>query len=477
MIHVVNKLMGHKKGSKEELSETDRIAISRELIDTYSGNGGKYLESLIKKSFDGEIIKKHVLKLHMCYPILKRLINKISKVYKTAPVRRFYLEGKEIVPIADSLSDMQVIIDPKLYDILHKELYSKTNQIKIKESERKANLLNTAIYKVNYSDNKISLDFIPNDEVSISTKADDKTIADKIEFMNNSGETETWSRDSRLAKNGRYTTSTENNKGKSHVNSGMETIGTAFAPFVVMRDSIPDLDFWNLSNRDVVDVIKQINLTITELRYLVRYCSYGLKYSVNVDMPENATMDPMGFWALESSSPEIGSSITHEVGELNNRGDLQGVKDSVIFLISQLLYNYGLSSQDLVTSAQKSSAESKELDRADFREFIAEQQLIWRLNEESLFEVMRIVYNSEKSNVIPSNIEMVVDFPEVDVKDLESEMKRWVVEIENNVSTAIDWIMDNNKDLTRQQAVQIHGENTQINESNSLLPDDIDLVG
>lgn len=479
MIGLVNNVFSNKPYS-ERTYNTARSTKSRELLDTYNGKGLPYLQKQVDDSFKSSMIKQHMKHLKVCYPIMSRIINKLSKVYMEQPTRRFYINGREIVPKSDEFNT-DSIVNEKLCGILKESFYTTENKVKIKDSEKKVNLLNTCVYKVRTESDELKLDYIPNDLCLVEQEDYDNTVAKKLYFISSDTRTEEWTKDNFTITSEDGVLSAENEAGRNMLALGDKSIGSVFAPFVVLRESIPYQDFWNFNRVDFLDNIRQLNMMFTELRYLVRYTSYGLKYAVNVDAPNGADSDPLGFWILNSKDEGMGGSNQFEVGELQNAGKLQEVKDSILFMMSQLLYDMGLSTQDLVATAQKSTAESKELDREDFRQFLKDQQEIWRMNEQNLFKTMRLVWNRDNAYKIPYELEMTVDYTDIDETQIIDDVKRWVVEIENNVSTSIDWIMDKNKDLTRDQAEMILDRNSKINEeydvneldSNSDSPGDI----
>lgn len=451
------------RGNSKAVKEAARKDLSRELLDTFGGLGKDYLLEMIDTSFNSTLIKTQMKRLVVPYPILKRLITKLSRVYKTQPKRRYFLNGKEIVNVVGDRDESSVYVDQKTFEILESSFYSLENTAKIRDAERKVNLLNTCVYKVNNYDSELKLDYIENDVIEVLPIEGNQTVADKIGFYISINKKELWTRESYEIVGKEAEKSLNGNTAGIEQVKTKNSIGWAFAPFVVLRDSIPTSDFWDFKQKDLLTIVKQLCLSFTELRYLMRYTAFGLKYTVNLEVPDSSNLDPIGIWEMNSSS-ELGEDKPFEIGELPNTGKIVELRESILFMMSQLLYMYGINTQDLVSSAQKSSVESKEIDREEFKEFVTEQQNIWRLNEQNLFDVMRLVWNRDNSHQIDPNITLMVDYPEIDVRDLEVELRKWVIEIDNDVKTAVDWIMSNNKELTREQAEKVYSENSRINQ-------------
>lgn len=467
------------------LNDEERRIYATELLDTYKGFGQQYLESLINRSITSEQIKRIMVNLKMPFPILTSFIDSLSMVYKDQPKRNFLLNGKILVedlPEGEFIDKKKYIVNKDLAETLGK-IYNREFCLRIKEAEEFANLLNTVIYKINNREGELKLDFIPNDAAVVRQNPLDSTQMDQIYFMIGSAtldtniivEYERWNliEFEKTNSNEKQEKILMPNRAEEELkkytnNMEKEHIGSGFPPFVVIRDNLPTDNFWNISDKDTIDIIKQINLALTEIRYLQRFGSFGLKYLINAKLPTGTAIDAAGIWELTEESGSLpGISKKVEVGELKNEARIEALTESVFQMLRFLFTLKGINSEGFISSKQKSTAESKEIDREGLKEYISKQQEIWHLNEEYIFYTAIVVYNRDNSNKIPKGLEIKIDYPDVEAsaEEMEKKINNWIVMIDNNFKTSIDFIQEDNPDLTKQEATLLFEQNKAFNKA------------
>lgn len=466
------------------LNETDRMQYNAELLDTYEGFGLKYLYEFVDKTFQSEITKNSLKNVLTSYPILYKIIRDLSKVYKQQPLRSFYLEGKKIIEsIPNGIEDPEniknyFIIDKELYNVLNNSLYSTENKMTIKDSEKKANLLNTCIYKVITEKNKIMLRFLSSDAVTIEQDFFDVSRCNRIFFrLENNVNTlgtvlnmtfEEWTQEyfKRYSVNGK-----KNDLQYEGVNNAQleyqklfneDFNGWAFAPFIVIRNALPSGDFWNVLNVDLLHTIKLINIGLSELRYLVRYASFGMKYMVNLEMPSNGINDVNAILSLKSNSDSLGNSQSFQVGSIDASGKMQEVTTAIQALFKILYDAFGIPLDSMMFSNQSRSAESKTLDLSMLKDFIEDRKDIFRLNEENIFKCMCAVWNRDMNYKIPKNISLKIDFYD-DQEDDKVKIENWLAYIDANIKSYVDWMREANPDLSESDAMALLSRNKEIN--------------
>lgn len=477
------------------LNETARRTYSTELLDTYYGFGRPYIQALIKATVTNRNIQNQMILVTRCLPLLKFFTHSVSRVYATQPERRFYFEGKEIIktPKEDSSGESdqtfnkfkneeKFYYNDELYEILN-NLYNDDIILGIKQSERLTNLLNTVVYKIVTNEKgEVRMTFLPNDSVQIKTDKSNVRNAEQIAFiqdviqegsgmLNLTTVLENWSKDkkviplnSEIPEDGEV--DEENKAAKEYENLfGTKECGSGFAPFVIFRDNYQNVDFWDIKDNDVVEYIKSINMSITELRYLEKFTSFGLKYTVNIKLPEDGVMDPNGIWQLAVENNSVPGSETGknwDIGEFDNKGRIDEVIRAIIFNVKMLFSMYNIPLDALISTNSKSSAESKQEDTKELFAEINSRRDIWNLNEQNLFKVLQAVHNRDNDNKIPKGVEMIVDFDEK--ASVEKVAEDWIVEIQNDVSTIFDWISDKNPDLDRDEVMELFKSNKAIND-------------
>lgn len=513
---------------KRVLLESDRIRYMTEVLDCYAGWSLYYLKLSISKSFTSPNIQSEMKKIAKALPLLSYFTNSISRVYATQPVRKFYLDGKEIMKTpkeaieyekeempneteseqAEPKNDMPKPFDPmenkdkfffkdELYEALN-ELYNDDISLALKQAERYTNLVNTTVFKVITDDNKkCKMIFVPNDTIEAFPKKEDYIAARQFTIIRSyatvqSGLPSTvqnaiipvrefWTKDTKkIEEINPYPAANEFEDNEAALESeklyGTKEIGAAFAPFVVFRDSGCPNDFWDLKNNDIIELIESINLELTELRYLTRYTSFNLKYLINLEVPKDAVVDACGMINLKvqnaglssKSPPGSVDSGNWEVGEFKNDGKIKEVIDSLIFNLKILFSMYSVPLDSIISSNSVRSAESKQTDNDQLYESINAQREIWQKNEQNLFKVLCSVHNRDNDFQIPKGIEIQINYDEKSstIKTADD----WMVEIQNNISTVLDWIADINPDLDRDEIMQLFSANKEINEKNKEEP-------
>ena len=474
------------------MEEDSRRKYATELLDTYHGFGYNYMISYINQNVSNNNIRREMSKVCRTLPLLKFFTNSISRVYSTQPTRKFYINDKEIVkkPRKEVKSDGpeqfnktdnkdKFHYDDKLFESLN-NLYNDDINNSIKQAECFTNLLNTTIYKIITDETgKLKMVFLQNDVLQVKTMNDDASMAEQIAFIQdeinlatNLNQTvpviENWSRDFKTVNNG---TNRENEQLENEASKEFEKLfetkinGSGFAPFVVFRNCGSATDFWDQKDNDVVRYIKDLNMSITELRYLERYCSFGLKYTINLDMPADGVLDPMGILDIgikNNSVPGTESGKNYEIGEFKNEGKIKEVIESIIFNTKMLFSMYNIPLDSLISSNSVRSAENKQMDNDELFATINSQRDIWNNNEQNLFRTLQAVNNRDNSIKIPKGVEMLVDFEEKNSTDKVTD--DWLVEIQNNISTYLDWLSDLNPDLDRDELVRMLQSNKELNE-------------
>lgn len=499
--------------------ESERRTYMTEVLDSYAGWSLYYLKLSISRSFTSPNIQAEMKKIAKALPLLSYFTNSVSRVYATQPVRKFFLDGKEIMkepkeekeeaetgaesepkdempkPFDRTESEDKFIFDNELYEALS-ELYNDDICLALKQAERYTNLVNTAIFKVITDENgKCKMIFVPNDTVEALPKVDDYTAARQLTIIRSyaavqSGLPSTvqgalipvrefWTKDSKkIEEINPSSSNVEVNEAALEAEKlyGTKEIGAAFAPFVVFRDSGCPNDFWDLKNNDIIELIESINLELTELRYLTRYTSFNLKYLINLEVPKDAVVDACGMINLKvqnagmssKSPPGSVDSSNWEVGEFKNDGKIKEVIDSLIFNLKILFSMYSVPLDSIISSNSVRSAENKQMDNDQLYESINAQREIWQKNEQNLFKVLCSVNNRDNDFQIPKGIELQIDYDEKSstIKTADD----WMVEIQNNVSTVLDWIAELNPDLDRDEIMSLFSANKEINEKNKEEP-------
>ncbi len=142
------------------LADKERQDEAQNKLDLYHDDYEEIIRQKIKELFHKDNYERLYYHVNQSQNILKRVINEISTVYKTQPVREF---GK----------------DERYQEILN---YSRLD-MKLKKVNRYTNLLNETILKIGVRGGRIVYDVITPNIATIIQNEQDPTQADAIIYM------------------------------------------------------------------------------------------------------------------------------------------------------------------------------------------------------------------------------------------------------------------------------------------------------
>ena len=465
------------------IDDITRRFISIELYDTFKGLGLSYVLAKIQDTFANDQVAKDMKDLALSLPILKNLINELSKVYNQQPIRKFFtVDGKQIVKKIPEYGDKALYLESeKLSNIFQDAFYNQKNHTTFKFFEKMVNLLKTVVVKAtwNAGEKKIELVYVPNDLIEVQLDRDLKAeefifSTKRMDYIDNTivdqtyEQVESWTLDEFFP----YASDKEPIENTTPKETkklfGSEYIGAGFAPFSVLKSNFAIDEFWDMEDLDVVSAIKNLNIAFTELRYLIRYGAFGLKWVKDLDIDAKSIHDLRGIISVSTQS-KTGDQDTSALGEFQNRGDIQAVVNGIVAIMKVLYNTYGISLDSLVSVNARSSAESKIVDSKKLYQLIRDSQEIWQLNEDIIFKNMCSVWNREnQQQKIPAGVKMMVDFADspLETIDKAEENENMQVLIANNIKTLIDWARQENPDLSESEAKVLIKMNKQENLGN-----------
>jgi hypothetical protein len=169
-----------------------------------------------------------------------------------------------------------------------------------------------------------------------------------------------------------------------------------------------------------------------------------------------------------------GGENNWEVGEFKNDSRIKEVSDAIILNLKMLYGMFNIPLDALISSNSVRSAESKQMDNKQLFTYINSQREIWSLNEANLFKVMCSIHNRDAEGIkIPKGITLSVNFEEHKVNERTSE--DWMVLMNNNVISILDWLSDINPDLNRDELKRLLEKNSEENSSYRQEAEELDL--
>lgn len=460
-----------KQSYKEYLAKQNQIRKDKQekLYAYYSGDEDavkSYLKSSLKITYRPLDVDEMQLEW---VNITKKLVDQLAVVYRSPATRKLKkgeTENKELT---------------KYYN----ELLPPVVNTKDKTAHRFGRLFNTSITQVLFDrlTGKVKYKIIPSYLYDIEVDYDDplKLTAVKYQkYFNFTGDDElftvVWTDDENYLLD---------QDGKKKAIPGNENMTNPFKvlPFVAMIME-EGLDFWGEGQCDAVNVNEQIDLLITKLvnRDII-IGTEGTLYSVNNDV-----INQKG--EFKNGRKEIRIGVSHPFAVENRRsGDLQpaslqhisfnpqieAIQGFIDWYIKYIASSKGLNPSAILAQLKETSDYQRMMDAVDQMELRKDDIEICRLYEKERFKITKIVNNTFIDSVegkkfglkkIDDDIEMMVDFAEVEIQmtPADKQAKR-EFEYTHNMSNEADWMVEDNPDMTLEDAKKKLLENAELKRS------------
>ena len=374
-------------------------------LDYYQyNNTGQYIANYFGGSLQSEI------PLYTSN-LTKRIIKRISLVYKDAPIRQ---------------------ADDRYKDLCGRKDYE------MKQFERLHNLLGTLAVRVYYKNGTLKrvpvLEYEPifdhND--SITPIAIIYPLTHPVSSQSDSAEDlfAYWSDSEHYILNGKGERTKVN---EDNVNP------YGVIPFVFLQpDTLVD-EHWNAGAFDIAEANKQVDIAMTMLQHHIR--SAGGQFVIN--------------GRVDAKNIEIGLNkvVVLEDGTMSNisaNTSITNIIDGIKFQMQNVAMNHHLSF-DFGVSGNKSGVALKieNLELLESREDATEQ---FREIERELYSLESRVIEVESG--LSLSPDFSVDFTEVNFPDPAQEIAEWEFKFKHGLADPVDWLMHNDPDrfLTREDA-------------------------
>ena len=407
----------------------DRFFAERTMaIDYYTyDNTAKYIEDKFKGSINNEI-DIYTSK------ITKRLIDRISLVYKNSPNR--------------------TIDTDKYYDLIGLKDY------KLKKIERIHNLLGTIAVRIAWTGNGFTYEPVLEFEPIFS----DDNFIDPIGIVYCLGHP-SGSRGDVKDMTYVYWSDTEHymfdyNGKIMHMEGNEDGVNPyGILPFVFLHNDSID-NFWTTGEGfDIAQTNKQIDQQLTQLAFKLRMSDGILACNGRVD----ANNIQIGLNKL--SVIEDGNMYS-----VNPQTNIQPSIDAIKDQLTLLSTNHHMSFDWGVNGNQSGVAiKLNNLELMESREDAVEK---FRQLEKHIYKIEKQIALAETGINMPDNI--FINFTEIEFPDPENERNKWDWLFSNNLATPVDYLMSKDAELTREGAEEIILNNKNINnpqstQSNGLL--------
>jgi len=386
-------------------------------IDYYTYNNTK---RFIKDKFKGSINQEIDL---YTTKLTKRLIDRISLVYKKAPVREADDKYQDLIP---------------------------TKNIKLKQMERIHNLVGTMAVRVKW--NGMNLEYEPLLEF--------EPIFDNGDYLNpvavvyslkhpTGSRTQSqneifayWSNDEHFLFDyqGRRIAPSEDNLDMINPYGVM--------PFVFLHNDPID-EFWTTGEGfDIAEANKQIDQQLTQLAFKLRMSDGILAAEGRVDA-NNIQIGLNKLTVLEDGRMYSVNPST------NIQVCIEAIKDQLTLLSTNhhLSFDWGVNGNQSGVAIKLNNLELLEAREDDVDKY--------RTLEKQVYGIERAISEVEGNINLPED--MFINFTEIDFPDPENERAKWDWLFQHNLASPIDYLMSKDAELKKEDAEEIITANKEMN--------------
>lgn len=446
---------------QKNIFDNDAIRIEDQEKSFYYYVGGKreiegYLRIVLRRLFGNEVVDENEL-IYDWTNLTKKLINQLAVVYRDAAQRYVLVEGEQ---------------DDDLTEYIN-SIYPVDTNTKDKKAHRFAKLFNTSLTQVVFNREK-GIDFIiePSHKIKVKTDENDPYKITKVKYLkyfkNDKGQNEL------------YTVIwTDEEHYKEDTNGNRSAIGNNFDmvnPFGIIPFAVLTLeegeDFWGIGALDIVDTNELINVLLTVLVNDHILGGNGLLITTNLDLRTKGVE--------ENGLIKVRTGRRHPIQVEDVRNDMvmpsaqyvvppsliTEIRESIDYRIKQIALMKGLNPNSFLAEVKATSGYSKIVDALEQLEIRRDDIEACRAYEHKRFEIIKKINNvalldnelKNKFNLkeIPENAELRIDFAEIKIEKTPQEIiEERKFKLEHNLETPVDWLKQENPDLTDEQAIEI----------------------
>lgn len=500
-------------------SDSRKIEV-RNLINMYNDDWRDQLEDELSRQFSEKVRDKLYHLMTTEYNLLKRVTDEISLVYKEPATRKAY------IPMKQDGDELSMTEDPVYADVIAK---SNINTV-MKTVNHYVTFLNQVVVRPVVRNGVMEFDMFTLDAMDIVTDPQDwkRIVAvkyyvgmelpskDDVGYSEDAARGKAWT-GVRKPMDGKSSIATsqynqcflwtledyESNEydesGAAHSTffksgklytmkrvNGQDVLadegvdiqykdarGSLVLPFVIFWKKYPVNSLIDhTSGTDLRDATIRLGVNISHYQYLMKFQSYKVGQISTRDkskLQAQLTLDPGYLYINEDSE---GTARGLEVVDFT--ADLTQIWTTIEKGVTMFLSNYFISPANFTLSGSAQSGYAMEISNSAKLDFRKDQIEIYREREKALFDMTRIVWNTDGVNAdgfkpIRMDAEFSIDFAEITFPKSPSELADEFTFLKlQNVVTPIDLIMARNPDLTREQAEERYRMNKAFNASQNV---------
>jgi hypothetical protein len=422
------------------------------LLDMYAGNQLIYLNAELNKQF----INPASLKFQpQVLNIVKKITDDICMTFKN---------GINIKAVNDA--------DQK---IVEKIVDSTNIDSVLQELDRKVYLNKQTFIKINYiqetgdTEGKIKLDIITPQYVDVETSKTDPYTFTAILYPKlittpsiqmPKGLFCYWSVTEFVVVD-ESKTPQENPENPDNINPY-----TPIIPIVTFRESIPtDGLFFKMVPEDLVNAQNSINVKLTMRNQLIKMQSFSIPVITNPALDSSGNTVTIIDASLPLIVHQLDRNIPAGLEFKSPDPKIKDIEDSIDKDLQRIATMYGLDPDDLVASGQKSTADSQNTSNAHLNEIREQRKLIFIPSINELWNKIVIVWNLHNPNdkLSEDGVIITINDPRRSYATTDDYTKLKEFDLKYNMSTPVDWLVEQKDDLTFKEAQEMIIKNAELN--------------
>jgi len=221
-------------------------------------------------------------------------------------------------------------------------------------------------------------------------------------------------------------------------------------------------------NSDLMDLNINTAINLIHLNNNMQLQSYKQIVAVTPEpdkLPKSWQLGPNSVIGITSERDNPTS-----VNTLDLQTDMQQFYDVILNRIQTSLAQFGISAENFTRSGTPESGFKLKVKKEGLLEQREKQLPLYRIAEKEIFEKTRIVWNYHNPDeAINEEAKFEIDFADPTfINDKTEENENWIIKIDNNIASKVDWIRSENPDLDDDAAQQKLDENKAINDLNQV---------
>lgn len=339
----------------------------------------------------------------------------------------------------------------------HKAIVESNLDVWLKECDRQATLLNTILVRPIYNRRKQKLDYqilgrqfanvITYDDDAHEAKEVSYTIAASIAGVEQEvtvywTDNEVWAEDTRKIDVTRFLP-------EMFPSGRVNPYGRI--PFVTLRLEQSN-DFWGDGLSDYVNLCESNSMLLTSA-YVKQWLTFGYGIAKNLNLEDNLKIRPNQLISVDVADfnrPEP------DLKFITPNHETKGDTDYISYSRKTALNSFGMSASSLSTDTNQLSGYAKTIDNIEIQDANNDKISIYEVFERELFEMQKLEL---RANGIPVNESAaIVNVLHQTYEMPKSESEIWLSrekEYQYDMSSAIDWLMQDNPSMTADDAKQI----------------------